>query len=130
MQVSFLAAYWRLLLVIGLLDAVWLGVVAKNFYQDELSKLFSFRFFFPPALIFYLLYPVLMWFFVFRQPAESWQQVVLAGALYGFGVYATYDLTNWATIEGWSLTMTVIDVLWGTLLSAVAAGIVWWLIQR
>lgn len=124
---SFLQIYPLLLLVIGALDALWLGLVAKGFYQTQLSALFEFRFLALPAIIFYLLYPVFLWYFAFHLSPNTWQQVVLNAALFGLAVYATYDLTNWATIGGWTMTMTIVDILWGTFLSGVSAAIVWWL---
>ncbi len=102
------------------IDLVWLGVVAQRFYQNQIGFLLSPRVNWPAAIIFYLLYIVGMVFFVL-QPAlaqNSWKVALFTGAFFGFITYATYDLTNLATLKDWPLLVTVVDLLWGTTLGA------------
>jgi uncharacterized membrane protein len=83
------------------------------------------------AALFYLLYPLgIVIFAVAARPAGAWQPTLLAGALFGFFAYATYDLTNLATLKGWPLGLSLIDVAWGSLVSAVSAGAGRWAMDR
>ncbi len=78
-----------------------------------------------PAIAFYLVYAAGLVYFAVRPglASESWSRALLNGALFGFFAYATYDLTNQATLRNWTTTLTVADMAWGTILSAVAAAI-------
>jgi len=67
--------------------------------------------------------------FGFRQ-STSLQQVLLKTAIYGLGAYATYDLSNWATLKNWSQQVVVVDILWGSLSSMTVSGIVWFLVNK
>lgn len=102
------------------IDLIWLGLVARGFYQNQIGFLLSSRVNWPAAITFYLLYIGGMVFFVLR-PAlaqESWRAALFTGAFFGFITYATYDLTNLATIKDWPLLVTAVDLLWGTALGA------------
>lgn len=79
----------------------------------------------PAAIIFYLLFIVGIMIFAIYPGAEanSIKKAAVYGALFGFFTYATYDLTNLATLNNWSLTVTLVDIIWGTLLTAVVASI-------
>lgn len=102
------------------IDLIWLGLVAQRFYQNQIGFLLSPRVNWPAAITFYLLYVGGMVFFVI-QPAlaqDSWRVALFTGAFFGFITYATYDLTNLATIKDWPLLVTAVDLLWGTTLGA------------
>ncbi len=102
------------------IDLVWLGLVAKNLYSKYLGFIMADKVNWPAAIVFYVLFVIGMIYFVIN-PAiakESWQHALIAGAFYGFITYATYDLTNLATLKDWPLTITIIDLIWGTTLSA------------
>jgi uncharacterized membrane protein len=105
------------------IDLLWLGVFAKKFYQEQIGHLLG-SVNWSAAIIFYLLYIVGIIFFAVYPAlmASSFAKAVLLGALFGFFAYATYDLTNLATIEDWPLIMAVVDVIWGTVLTASVAG--------
>ena len=117
------------LAVMGVLDAIWLTVVARNFYRDNLGHLIGDATSWPPAIAFYIVYAVGTWFFA-TQPGVnegSALTAALRGAALGFVAYATYDLTNHATMRSWPTVVTVVDMTWGTVLTAVVAGIATWI---
>lgn len=118
------------------LDMAWLGGVAKSFYASQLGDMMR-R---PPrwgvAIGFYLIYILGIVFFASRfglpsetMPAESIKTAFLYGAAFGFFCYATYDLTNLATLKGWPPKMVVVDIIWGTVLTGSCAAIGVWLTQ-
>ena len=105
------------------IDLIWLGLVAKKFYREQLGFIMSPRVNWPAAIIFYLLYIAGLIFFV-TYPAilrESLFYAIFSGAFFGLISYATYDLTNLATLNDWPIKVTLIDLLWGSFLSAVLA---------
>ncbi|SFH56147.1 Uncharacterized membrane protein [Tindallia magadiensis] len=115
-----LRIYFIAIIVFFSVDLLWLGLIAKPFYQKQIGFLLSSRVNWPAAVIFYLLYIGGMVYFVLR-PAlqqDSWVVALYTGALFGFITYATYDLTNLATIKNWPLLVTIVDLLWGTFLGA------------
>ena len=105
-------------------DIIWLGFVAKKFYRTNLGFILSPDVNWSAAIIFYLLYiaGILIFAVVPAMEKESLVKALLWGGLYGFFTYATYDLTNMATIKNWPLKVVVVDVLWGVLLCSVVAG--------
>lgn len=123
--------YFLTLTVFLAIDAVWLTVVAKNFYAKYLGYLMAKNPNLLAAGIFYLLFVVGMVVLVLSPALEkkSLMQAILTGALFGLVSYATYDLTNLATIKDWPLLVTVVDMIWGTVLSATVAGVSFWLYQ-
>lgn len=106
-----------------LIDMLWLGIVAKGFYQSQLAHLMG-PINWPAAVIFYLVYIVGIIFFAVAPAldAQSLQKALLMGALFGFFTYATYDLTNLATLKDWPLTVVIVDIVWGIVLSASVAA--------
>ena len=108
-----------------LLDLVWLGLVARSFYQRHLADLLSPSVKWSAAIGFYLVYVAGILIFAVAPALErdSVGRAALLGCLFGFFTYATYDFTNLATLKGWPLRVVVVDVLWGSFLgSAVASG--------
>ena len=106
------------LIVFILIDMVWLGVVAKGFYRKHLGPFMTPKVVWPAAALFYLLFIAGLVIFVVR-PALAGGEPLHAlglGALFGLIAYATYDLTNLATLKGWPLVVTVVDLAWGTVL--------------
>jgi len=109
--------------VFFLIDLCWLGVVAKGFYQRHLGYLMRPQVNWAAALSFYLLFIIGIVIFAVK-PALQAQNPVRAlfyGALFGFFTYATYDLTNLATIKGWPWIVTVVDLTWGVTLCGTVA---------
>lgn len=105
------------------LDFVWLGFVAKDFYRSQLGPLMLEKPLLGVAMVFYLLYAVgIVTFAVVPAiAADSWLRAMAAGAFFGLVAYSTYDLTNLATLRGWSIKLSMLDIAWGTLLTSVAA---------
>ena len=127
MVVKYTVAYIATGLAFALIDSVWLRTMYKRLYQPEIGELMvrgGFRM--GPAIVFYVLYIVGMMIFAVGPAlaAGKWQIALLQGALLGFFCYMTYDLTNYATLKVWSLKVTILDMIWGTVLtgSAAAAG--------
>lgn len=118
--------------VFMIIDLIWLGVVAKKLYAKYLGYIMTDQINWVAAVLFYIIFVAGMLFFVIN-PALKDNSLMVAlgvGALYGFLTYATYDLTNLATLKDWPLTITVIDLVWGTTLSALTSTISFLILQR
>ena len=105
------------------IDMVWLGVVARNLYKQKLGFILSPEVNWAAAIIFYLIYIGGILFFAVLPASKemSWQTALLNGALLGGMCYATYDLTNMATIAKWPLEIVIIDIVWGMVLTGSVA---------
>ena len=115
----------------GALDAVWLRWAGPNLYRPALGDLLAPSFRAAPAIVFYALFiAALVWFAVRPGLTGGVGTAVLNGALLGGICYATYDLTNQATLKVWPVNVTLIDIAWGALASAVAAGVGCWAATR
>jgi uncharacterized membrane protein len=101
-------------------DAVWLGWAGPHLYRPALGDLLAETFQPVPAILFYLIYVAGL---STLSPAATVAGSAARGALYGLCAYATYDLTNQATLRHWPAYLTLADLAWGTLLSAFAAGV-------
>ena len=117
----------------ALIDSVWLRTMYTRLYQPEIGELMmadGFRL--GPAVVFYLIYILGMMIFAVGPALQSgkWQTALIKGALFGFFCYMTYDLTNYATLKVWSLKVTVLDVIWGTVLTGSASAAGWWITNR
>lgn len=120
-----LQAYFITLVAFLVMDALWLGLIARQFYAAQLGALMRDNINFVAAGGFYLAYVVGIVFFAVA-PAlaeDSWKVAALRGALFGLLAYGTYDMTNLATLKNWPLTMSLVDMAWGTLLTASSATI-------
>jgi uncharacterized membrane protein len=117
-------AYAGTLIAFLLIDAVWLGLVAKGFYRDQLGDLMLPSPNFAIAAIFYLFFAVAIAILAVRPGLEAASIWTAAGygALLGLAAYGTYDMTNLATIKGWPLPLTIVDLIWGTVLTAGASA--------
>ena len=104
-------------------DAVWLGWVARGFYRDNLQDLLLEKPLLPAAALFYALYVVGIIIFGVMPGLrdETWRSAALYGALFGLFAYATYDLTNLATLRGWPMIVSLVDTAWGASVTALAA---------
>lgn len=108
----------------GALDAVWLNSMYTRLYQPEIGELLG-PLRWAPALTFYLLYIIGIQIFAIAPALASgkWVTAMVYGALFGFFCYATYDLTNHATMKIWSLKVTILDIIWGTVATGSAAAL-------
>lgn len=120
---TWIAAYIAAAVSFLALDALWLGVVARSLYQREFGQMLLERPNMPAAALFYALYLGGVVFFAVKPALEagSWPRAILNGALFGLVAYATYDLTNLATLKGFPVKVVVPDLLWGAAVTAVAA---------
>ena len=121
---KYIAAYGGTVIVMVALDMLWLGVVAKSMYQEGIGHLMAEGPNVGVAVLFYLLYAlgVVIFVVVPNHNGSSWATTLTMGALFGFFAYATYDLTNLATLRQWPLGLSLIDIGWGTLVSAASAA--------
>ena len=119
-----ITAYISTLLAFVACDMVWLGIMAPRFYRPTLGDIAVSTVNLPPAIAFYAIYPIGLCIFAVAPALKSGSvnTALLYGALFGFFTYATYDLTNQATLRNWTLSLTVLDVAWGTCLAAIAAA--------
>jgi len=119
-MVGFLKLYALTFLVFLVIDLIWLGLIARPFYQNQLGFLMKTNVNWIAAISFYLIFIAGILFFVIYPALErgSWGFALMAGAFFGFITYATYDLTNLATLKDWPLMVTLVDMGWGTFLGA------------
>jgi len=115
----FIKLYAITLPVFFAIDMVWLGLVAKNFYAKHIGFLLKTDVNWVAAILFYLLFIAGLVVFVITPALEKrdWVSAVTLGALLGLVSYATYDLTNLATMKNWPLLVTVVDLVWGMTVS-------------
>ena len=123
-KMAFLIAYGVCVLVMGVLDFFWLTTASNGLYQKDLGPLLAENPNMVVAVIFYLTYIVGIQVFAIRPALASgdWKSAALFGALFGFFTYATYDLTNMATMKVWTLRVTLLDIAWGTVLTGITAS--------
>jgi len=118
-----LGTYAVTLAIFFAIDLVWLGVVARTFYQRHIGHLLSPDVNWGAAILFYLVYIGGIVFFAVKPAFDdgSATSALVRGAVFGFMAYATYDLTNQATMKDWPVLVTVVDLAWGTVLTGAVA---------
>jgi uncharacterized membrane protein len=118
-----IAAYIASAVTFLALDALWLGVVAQKMYQREFGPLLLEKPNMAAAAVFYALYLVGIVFFAVKPALEagSWSRALIHGALFGLIAYATYDLTNLATLKGFPFKVVIPDLAWGAFVTSAAA---------
>ena len=127
-----IAVYVATLLAFTVIDFVWLGFVAHGYYRSQIGHLLAGDVNLPAAAAFYLIYALGLVIFAV-QPAVAGGGVTKAlmlGAMFGFFCYATYDLTNLATLKNWTLPVSLVDMAWGAVLSGIAAAAGAWVAGR
>ncbi|HUS52203.1 MAG TPA: DUF2177 family protein [Candidatus Bathyarchaeia archaeon] len=105
------------------LDFIWLGFIARNFYDQQLEA-FTRTLNWPPAILTYILIPLGIFLFVLPKVSKKQASSFFWGAVFGLIVYGVYDLTNLAILAGWSLAMVVGDILWGMFICGTTSLIV------
>jgi uncharacterized membrane protein len=120
MSSKLVISYLLTTLVFLAIDLLWLGVLAKGLYNKYLGSFLSDQVNWTAAIIFYVLFIVGIFVFAILPAVEkdSLSKAIVLGALFGFFTYATYDLTNLATLKGWPLPIVLIDISWGSFLTA------------
>ena len=123
-MLQYAGIYLAVFLTMLVIDAIWLGVIAKSMYANAMGGLMSPNPNLWAAAAFYLMFPLGLLIFAVLPQADSpvWK-AALMGALFGFFAYSTYDLTNLAVIKDWPLGLTFIDMAWGTMVSGIAAAV-------
>jgi len=126
--VGYLAAMVTMVAV----DMVWLGLMAPRLYKPTLGDIMLSGFNLPPAILFYLLYPVGLVIFAVNPALKSGSvgTALIYGALFGLFTYATYDLTNQATLRNWTAQLTIVDMTWGAVLAAIASAVSFWVVTK
>jgi uncharacterized membrane protein len=132
LNLMYLKLYAVALPVFFAIDMVWLGLIAKNFYRDQIGFLMKNEVNWIAALAFYLLFVVGLVVFVIAPAIEknAWTHALLFGALFGLITYATYDLSNLATLKDWPLLVTLVDLVWGATLAASVSTITFFIARK
>lgn len=115
-----------------ILDAIWLTTMNKSFYAKYLASIMSAHSVWIAAGVFYIIYAIGVAVLIVNPAltqAIPWYEVALRGALFGLVAYATYDLTNHATITNWPAIVTVIDMIWGTVLTSIASTVAYFILK-
>ena len=123
-MIYYLKLYLASLVVFFAVDMVWLGLVASSFYKNQLGYLMAPTVNWLAAIIFYLLFILGILVFVLLPGIKenSLQNTILRAVLFGLITYATYDLTNLATVKQWPLIVTLVDLAWGMVLSTIVSS--------
>ena len=131
MLTSFIS-YFVTLVTFVAIDMAWLGTMASLFYKPMLGDIAIAGVNLPPAVVFYAIYPVGLMIFAIEPALRAGSSVgaLTYGALFGFFTYATYDLSNQATLRNWTLSLTAVDVAWGTFLGALTSVVTFWTISK
>ncbi len=127
----YLKMYLIALVAFLIIDGLWLGLIARNFYRAEIGFLLKETPNFLVAGVFYLFFVAGIVFFVIN-PAiekESMRYLITAAILFGTLTYATYDLTNLATIKDWSWQVTIVDIIWGGFLTTMVSLVTYFLVR-
>ncbi|MGQ3215024.1 MAG: DUF2177 family protein [Shinella sp.] len=129
---TYAVAYFATLIVFAAIDFVWLSTMADRLYRPVLGDMLAAEFSLIPAIAFYFIYAGGLTYLAVRSGlmSGSLATALLHGAAVGFTAYATYDLTNQSTLKNWSTLLTIADLVWGTVLSAIAAGAGFWITRR
>ncbi len=113
----------KVFLLLMVIDSVWLLSMGQRFYRKWLGHVFADNVQYSWAILFYFLYAIALTYFIItpyaQQPYHSSIRIFLEGFLFGLVAYSAYDLTNQATIKGWPLVVTVVDMLWGATLTGI-----------
>ncbi|QND54898.1 DUF2177 family protein (plasmid) [Phyllobacterium sp. 628] len=122
-MLKYAIAYISTAVLFLLIDFIWLSTMATSFYRARIPDVMGTEVNYPAALAFYLIFVAGVVIFAVSPALESgrWMTALIYGALFGFMAYATYDLTNQATLKQWSTAVTVVDMAWGTFVSSLSA---------
>ena len=129
---EFIKTYLLSLVVFLGIDAVWLTTMSKSFYGKHLGHLMTEKPNLLVAFIFYLINIVGMIFLVINPALKdnSWNKLLLGAMIYGLCTYATYDLTNQATLKNWPMIVTMVDIVWGVVLTTAVCASVFYFMKK
>ena len=124
MRTHYLASYAGTATAMVALDMLWLGLIATPLYQQGIGHLMADAPNVPVAVLFYTVYALGLVIFVVspHTGGAGWRKTLTMAALFGFFAYATYDLTNLATLRNWPVSLTLIDLAWGIFVSTASAA--------
>lgn len=124
--------FFTALPIVFVLDIIWIGGFAMEFYRSMLGAFIADSVNWPAAVAFYIFFIITLIIFVLEPAlkARSMQKALVLGALFGFATYMTYDLTNLATTRDWPLLITIVDIVWGTILTAVVSVGTYWVATK
>ena len=127
-----LAAYFSTVILFLAVDAIWLGIIARGFYRDQLGHLMLESPRLGLAMVFYLFYAAAITVLVVMPAVRSgvWWHAAVYGGILGLAAYGTYDITNTATLRDWPPLVSVVDMAWGTVLTAGVAYVAWAIASR
>ena len=128
---EFMKVYLVAFLVFLLIEGIWLVLVAKDFYKKEIGFIMSESPKILPTIVFSVLFVLGLVFFVIN-PAlakDSWKYALLVGLLFGLISYSTYDLTALATLKDWPLKVTIVDLIWGSSMSAIVSTVSFFIVK-
>ena len=113
------------LVIFAVIDTVWLGTMADRIYRPLIGPMLADNFRMAPAVVFYCMYAAALTLFAVMPGlnAGDWKKALILGGLFGLFAYATYDLTNLATLKSWSTKLVVIDITWGVVVSAASSSL-------
>jgi uncharacterized membrane protein len=129
---SYVTLYLAVAVPLLIADAIWL-TLASGFYREAMGPLMARQINWGAAALFYLAYPIGLVIFALQPTLQANAGVgkaALMGGLFGLFCYGTYDLVNQATLEGWPLKLTLVDMTWGTVLSATMTALAYAILSR
>lgn len=131
-MITYVAAYLSTAVIFLAIDFIWLKFVAQSFYRSRLDHLLMEDFNITAATGFYLVYVVGIIIFAVSPALQSGtvRTALLYGAMFGFFAYATYDMTNLATLKDWPISVVIVDIMWGSALTGTAASIGYLIARR
>lgn len=127
---TFFIFFLAILLTLGILDAIWLSLIARRFYAVHIGHLMSGKVNLMPAVIFYLLYAFSITIFVGLPAIQGHYNAIFVfflGLLFGLTAYGTFDLTNHAMMKNWPSIVTIVDMGWGSVLTGIASVFSFWI---
>lgn len=123
---NFFLSFFSVLISLVLLDIAWIGMMFNRFFEPNIGHLFRHSMQYLPAIFFYPLYAIGVNVFVVQpglRDQSTYLHIFLLGLLFGLVAYGTYDLTNQATLKDWPWVQTVVDIIWGSVLTAIVSVI-------
>lgn len=129
---TYIIGFFAVTIPMLIIDAIWLTTMIKTFYTKYLGELFAAKPSLLPALVFYIVYGIGVLYFVVLPLVRAnagYGTVFLTGALLGLVAYGTYDLTNQATLKNWPTIVTIVDLVWGAMLTGAVSAIAVWILK-
>jgi uncharacterized membrane protein len=129
----FFSTYMISLVILLAIDAIWLSIMGKGFYRSQIGHLMGKEIVWGAAILFYLIYALGLTVLIIQPLVLSTgcpMQSLWRGALFGLTAYATYDLTNMATLKNWPALLVVVDLVWGTVLTGGSSFITFLIVKH